>query len=218
MKEFFLYFIIKYRSSIEDIVDKICIWNGRHKTHRCIFLYNPYLADIHRKAKISGEGILHFNIPWNFNNLRLNIGHKKGLIRIKKAQLNIKGDFRIYPGGTLFIRDNAKCTIGSGYMNVDSRIQCFQQITIGEDVAISERVTIRDSDNHQIVNYPHQMSAPILIGNHVWIGMGAMILKGVTIGDGAIIGAGSIVTHDIPAKALAVGCPAKVIRTNVEWK
>ena len=77
-----------------------------------------------------------------------------------------------------FIRDNAKCTIGSGYMNVDSRIQCFQQITIGEDVAISERVTIRDSDNHQIVNYPHQMSAPILIGNHVWIGMGAMILKG----------------------------------------
>ena len=95
-------------------------------------------------------------------------------------------------------------------MNVDSRIQCFQQITIGEDVAISERMTIRDSDNHQIVNYPHQMSAPILIGKLVMVldWNGAMILKGLTIGDGAIIGAGSSLLMIYSAKALAVGCPA----------
>ena len=43
-------------------------------------------------------------------------------------------------------------------------------------------------------------------------------MKGVTIGDGAVIGACSVVTRNIPAQALAVGNPAKVIRTNIEWE
>ena len=70
-KRFFLYFIIKCRSFIEAIADKICIWNGRHKIPPCMFLYKLYLTAIHRKAKISGEGISHFDIPWNFNILKL---------------------------------------------------------------------------------------------------------------------------------------------------
>lgn len=59
---------------------------------------------------------------------------------------------------------------------------------------------------------------PVCIGNHVWIGQRAMILKGVSIGDGAIIAAGAVVTRDVPAGCLAAGVPAKVIRKNVEWK
>ena len=59
---------------------------------------------------------------------------------------------------------------------------------------------------------------PIVIGNHVWIGARAIILKGVIIGDGAIIAAGAVVTHDVPAYTLAGGVPAKVIREGVEWK
>ena len=54
---------------------------------------------------------------------------------------------------------------------------------------------------------------PISIGNHVWICAKATILKGVTIGDGAIIGANSVVTHDVPAYSVAVGVPAKVIKS-----
>ena len=50
------------------------------------------------------------------------------------------------------------------------------------------------------------------IGNDVWIGYAAKVIGGVTIGDGAVIGAGSIVTKDIPPFAIAVGCPAKVIK------
>jgi acetyltransferase-like isoleucine patch superfamily enzyme len=53
---------------------------------------------------------------------------------------------------------------------------------------------------------------PIRIGDHVWIGTGAIILDGVTIGAGAIIGAGAVVTKDIPENAIAAGVPAKVIR------
>ena len=56
-----------------------------------------------------------------------------------------------------------------------------------------------------------QKSRPI-IGNDVWVGSNAIILRGVKIGNGAVIGAGSIVTHDIPPFAVAVGCPAKVIK------
>ena len=62
------------------------------------------------------------------------------------------------------------------------------------------------------------MSSPIKIGNHVWIGMDAKILSGVTIGDGAIIAAGAVVTKDVPAYSLAAGCPAKVVRENVVWE
>lgn len=51
-----------------------------------------------------------------------------------------------------------------------------------------------------------------IIGNDVWIGVDAIILRGVKIGDGAVIGANSVVTKDIPDYAIAVGSPAKVIK------
>lgn len=52
----------------------------------------------------------------------------------------------------------------------------------------------------------------VIIGNEVWVGVNAVILPGVKIDNGAIIGAGSVVTHDIPAYAIAAGVPAKIIR------
>ena len=53
---------------------------------------------------------------------------------------------------------------------------------------------------------------PISIGNNVWIGEGVTILSGVTIGDGCILGANSVVVGDIPAKSIAAGNPAKILR------
>jgi acetyltransferase-like isoleucine patch superfamily enzyme len=62
------------------------------------------------------------------------------------------------------------------------------------------------------------MTQEVFIGNNVWIGNRAIIMKGVTIDDGAIIAAGSIVTKDVPARCLVAGVPAKVVRENVQWK
>jgi acetyltransferase-like isoleucine patch superfamily enzyme len=56
---------------------------------------------------------------------------------------------------------------------------------------------------------------PIRIGADVWVGRGCAILSGVTIGDGAVIAANSVVTRDIPSRAIAVGAPAKPIRSRL---
>lgn len=58
------------------------------------------------------------------------------------------------------------------------------------------------------------LSAPVTIGNNVWIGGGAILLPGVTIGDNVAIGAGSVVTKDIPSNSVALGNPCRVVREN----
>ncbi|MGO1544488.1 MAG: sugar O-acetyltransferase [Gulosibacter sp.] len=58
-----------------------------------------------------------------------------------------------------------------------------------------------------------EQARPITIGNNVWIGAHVAVLPGVTIGDGAVIGAGSVVSRDVPENALAMGSPAKVVKT-----
>lgn len=136
----------------------------------------------------------------------------------ENAEINVQNTFSIHSGCHIIVLKNAKLNLGSGYINRNVKIRCYQEISIGNDVAISENVTIWDSDAHQIMGKEKQMTQPISIGNHVWIGTNATILKGVTIGDGAIIAAGSIVTKDIPAGCLAAGVPAKVIKENMQWK
>lgn len=58
-------------------------------------------------------------------------------------------------------------------------------------------------------------TAPVIIGNNVWIGGGAIIMPGVTIGDNVVVGAGSVVTRDIPSNKIAYGNPCRVVRDNI---
>ena len=57
-------------------------------------------------------------------------------------------------------------------------------------------------------------TAPVIIGDNVWIGGGAIIMPGVTIGDNVVIGAGSVVTKDIPSNLIAYGNPSRIARKN----
>ena len=162
---------------------------------------------------INNGGQLHLNKSFS----QPEIG--QGILKLmENATINVNNSFDIYSGHEIAIMPGATLNLGSGYMNFNAKIRCHQEITIGENVALSENLTIWDSDAHEVVGSENPKTQPVRIGNHVWIGVNVTILKGVSIGDGAIIAAGAVVSKDIPAGCLAVGVPAKVIKENVEWR
>lgn len=170
-------------------------------------------ANIDKTSVITGDGRITIGNKENSKSkqeTRISLG--------KNSELKVNGHFGVGFGSDIRVFDNAKLELGSGYLNGFVQIVCAKSVKIGEDVAIARDVIIRDTDAHDITGEDHKKEANVVIGDHVWIGTRAIIMKGVTIGEGAIIGAGSIVTKDIPANSIAVGVPAKVIRNNVEWK
>jgi len=129
-----------------------------------------------------------------------------GVVMVAQGvQINI-GD-----GGRVRIRDGT-------HINPNTRILCTDSIEIGERCAISWGVHIVDFDGHEIINPARPSKAPIQIGNDVWIGARATVLKGVEIGDGAVVAAGAVVTRSVPSQALVAGNPARVIREGVSWR
>lgn len=143
------------------------------------------------------------------------------LIVNEEAKLIVEGSFGMYQGASIYLAPNAEMLIkGQSFINTNTIINCFLRIEIGKGTVIGDDVRIQDSDNHTIIESGESkmISAPIIIGDHCWIAKNVIILKGVTIGDGAIIGAGAVVVKDIPARCLAVGNPAHVIKKDVEWK
>ncbi|BCJ57436.1 acyltransferase [Micromonospora endophytica] len=94
-------------------------------------------------------------------------------------------------------------------------------ITIGDNVYITAEVQFVTHDGGTLIlrkEHPDlDWTAPIVIGDDVYIGMRSMILAGVTIGNRCVIGAGSIVTRDIPDNTVAAGVPARPLRTTDEY-
>lgn len=87
-------------------------------------------------------------------------------------------------------------------------------ISIGHDTMIANRVIINTAthDYHNNPMWRERISRPIYIGNHVWIGTGAIILPGVKIHDYSVIGAGSVVTAHVPKRVIVAGNPARIIK------
>jgi acetyltransferase-like isoleucine patch superfamily enzyme len=161
-------------------------------------------------SRASGGGRLALGKQWPGSQY-----YPSQLVMRKNAELIVNGRFTIYSGHNITINEGAVLVLGSGYINNDLDLACFDRIEIGDDVAISKSVTIRDSDNHIFNGRKH--SKPVKIGNHVWIGLNVIILKGVTIGDGAVVAAGALVNKDVPPRSLVGGVPAVILRSDVEW-
>lgn len=134
-------------------------------------------------------------------NARLTVGERCILDR----------DMTIECQGTLAIGDR---TIFGHHCTLASR----DSLIIGRDCLIAEMVAIRDHDHRFDGPLPvpireqGHVCAPVTIGDNVWLAGKVTVLKGVTIGDNAVVGANAVVTRDIPANAVAVGIPARVIR------
>jgi hypothetical protein len=96
---------------------------------------------------------------------------EKTLLAVEgRALLTVNGHFTVHTGCKIVVDAGATLEIGSGYMNSNSNINCFNSITIGQHVFIAENVSIRDSDNHALSGGSRAKDGPIFIGDHVWIG------------------------------------------------
>ncbi len=102
------------------------------------------------------------------------------------------------------------------YINRNTFLDATLSLEIGKECGIGPGCYITDHDHGTDLAFPPlgqpMVSLPTRIGDRVWIGANVTVLKGVKIGDDAIIGAGSVVTKDIPERAIAVGVPARVIK------
>lgn len=132
-------------------------------------------------------------------------GLDKPVIEIDKKASVILGE-RIQNRGSLYIgaKNKGKISIGAhSFFNINGSVTGVNSITIGEYCNFGNNVVIVDHDHsfksEQEDEFP---SAPISIGNHVWVGANSIILKGVTIGDHAVVAAGSVVRKDVPANTV----------------
>lgn len=213
-------FLLKIISSFGLNFKKLCLffyYNLWHSSkildHKFNFRFTKYCSlNIDSNAILDLKSVLQLG----FNEFkdsqletRLLISKGSRIIVNKKFTVYAGSDIRIYNGGVLIL--------DGGYCNNNVQITCSEKITIGEGCAIARDVIIRDYDAHKLTSTESTVSKPISIGNKVWIGNRAIILKGVTIGNGSIIAAGSVVTKNVPDNSIVAGNPAKVIRENVTW-
>lgn len=163
------------------------------------------------------NGRFSVNASW-FHTRKRNA--KGALVIEKNAKIMVNGDFTMYEGSSIYVTPNAVLELNGGSLiNTGTTIDCYRHIVIGSDCYISDFVRIQDSDNHSIIEngIKKNNTAPVIIGNHVWICKNAIILKGVTVADGAVIAAGAVVTKDVPENCIVAGNPAKVIKQNIKW-
>ena len=112
--------------------------------------------------------------------------------------------------------DEPKILIRSGtYINHFTMLAAAERVEIGHRCLIGPHCYITDSDHGLLPDTPipdqPMTTDPVRIGDEVWIGAGAVVLKGVSIGKGAVVGAGAVVTRSVDPWAIVAGVPAKVI-------
>jgi acetyltransferase-like isoleucine patch superfamily enzyme len=142
-----------------------------------------------------------------------------------RVVLQVGKDARIELGRWSWLGHGTKIRCHEGVVSIGAKtvmgqectISAYQHVKIGRECVIADRVMFIDFDHGVVeVERPIRLQGiykrDVSIGNNVWIGYGACILRGVTVGDNAVIGTNAVVTKDVPANAVVAGLPAKVIR------
>jgi len=154
----------------------------------------------------------------------------------KRLELKIEPRGEIRFGRFVWIGDGTKIRCHEGVVEIEEKtvmgqectISAYQRVRIGEQCVIADRAMFIDFD-HGIVEVERPIrlqgiyKRDVEVGNNVWIGYGACILRGVSVGDNSVIGTNSVVTKDVPANAIVGGVPARIIRMreapqDLRWK
>ena len=136
-----------------------------------------------------------------------------------------------YAGVSFALGVNGSCKIGDFTLLNGALIMADERIEIGSHCLFSWNVGIADSDFHPLdaaqrridtmalapfyegrPPRPELKTAPVIIGDNVWIGMNAIVLKGVTIGDNSVVAAGSVVSKSVPTNVVVAGNPAVIVK------
>jgi acetyltransferase-like isoleucine patch superfamily enzyme len=127
--------------------------------------------------------------------------------RVRIYSTHARTVLAVFPGGRIEVGDGT-------FLNYGVDIAATRLVRIGADCLLGAHVGILDNDFHDLAERWRQpQPKPVVIGDRVWLGNRVMVLPGVTIGDDAVVGAASVVVNSIPPRSLAVGNPARVIRT-----
>lgn len=196
-------------------------------------IYKKFIEG-HDKVRVINHGshkgkLLQFICGKN-NSIELGRGVKFNKTKIRIVGNNntiVFGDLcNIGPNCSFWMEgNNIKIVIGNHCSFTHTCHFCAQEdntkILVGEDCLFSNTIIVRTSDSHPIYDIKNNKrinnAKDVIIGNHVWIAPNSKIFKGATINNGAIIGSNTLVTNEIPNNSLAVGMPAKVIKTGVTW-
>ena len=200
---------------LNKIKKKLFRRNSQTKDYKSLIVNDNCVISIDSSSVLLIEKTLEVNASW-FNDKRRRFTSELRLA--EKARLLCHSNFQLYQGASVYVAPSAVLELKGerGFMNTNSTLNCFDHIETGDDCGIGDNVIIADSDHHSING--NNPTAPIVIGNHVWICSNAMICKGVTIGDGAVVAAGAVVRSDVPSRCLVGGVPAKILKENVDWK
>jgi acetyltransferase-like isoleucine patch superfamily enzyme len=136
-----------------------------------------------------------------------------------------------YAGCSFAVGEEGACSVGDFTLMNGALVMAEERIEIGSHCLISWNVGIADSDFHPLAPAqriidahalapffkdrpprPKLRTMPVIISDNVWIGMNAVILKGVTIGENSVVAAGAVVTKSVPANVVVAGNPAVIIK------
>jgi acetyltransferase-like isoleucine patch superfamily enzyme len=149
------------------------------------------------------------------NNLRIDVRANHSLIQVGEACV-LAGEFTLRD-------DRTQLMVGERTTMMGSKITMHEPglISIGQDCMFAGEVRMDISDMHSILDAGsgERLNPPadIEIEDHVWLAFGVYLLKGVRIGSHSVVGAQSVVAHDVPPNSIAVGAPARVVRSGITW-
>ena len=186
----------------------------KSKKHRLLFWWKIWRA---RRRCVMGQRVYvtkHFKLRASGPRENITIG----------ADCCLGCTLQTSPGGRITIGDHT-------YIGNRTLIGAKESVEIGRCVIISDDVVIMDNNNHPTSpearmemslssnfygpawSWEPAASRPVTVGDNVWIGKRAVVIKGVTIGAGAVVGIGAVVTRDVPPRAVVAGNPACVVKT-----
>tara|TARA_R110000850_G_scaffold80947_2_gene174030 strand:- start:21831 stop:22502 length:672 start_codon:yes stop_codon:yes gene_type:complete len=212
------------------------LFTENYKTIWFNFKYLPFKQAIYFPIILSKNvyikkmtGSIVFDCPIKYNLVSFGFG-EVGIFDEKKARsiwqvsgkVIFKGKTLLGHGTKISVEKKGELIFGSNFkVTAESSFVAHNKIEFGQNCLLSWDILIMDTDSHSVVDSNGNIgesTKPIYIGNHVWIGCRATILKGSFVSDNCIIGASSVLNSKYEvSNAIYAGSPAKLVKQDVNW-